>query len=411
MTEKEFASLINGVGGHLYIVGGWVRDQIRNEEPKDKDYLVAGIKEAVFCELFPEAVKTGKSFPVYRVEVEGKSCETAFARRERKAGNGYRGFEVAYDDKVTVEDDLYRRDTTMNSLAIELPQMRLIDLYGGQADIKAKKIKAISEHFCEDPVRALRAARQAAEFGFAITDEAYELMERCANELAAEPPERLLGELRRALRAARPSIFFRALDKARLLPATFPEIAALQDKIQPLAFHPEGDAYEHTLKVVDEVAAMTENIAARFAGLVHDLGKGTTPIEMLPHHYEHEMRGLEVLKKWNERMTLPSDWLKAGLYVIEQHMRAPLMSKPGKIADLLLSIRKSGLPTEDFLAVIQADHHSLPLYLEKAEELIAVMQRIGGKDAPEDLRGPAVGEWIRLQRIQLLQSKLKDFRG
>ena len=403
MTEKEFALAVRGAGGRLYLVGGYVRDMMRQAGPKDKDYMVSGLSEAAFAALFPHARKVGKSFPVYLLEVDCKSCEVAFARKERKTGRGYRGFEVAYDPAVTVEDDLFRRDTTMNSLALELPEQRLIDLYGGQEDIRQKRIRAVSRHFCEDPVRALRAARQAAELGFEITAETYKLMRDCAGELAAEPPERLQKELERALAAPRPSLFFRALAQAQLLAQTFPEIAALRGKSQPQAFHPEGDAYEHTLLVLDEVAAETRSLRARFAGLTHDLGKGTTLPEMLPHHYGHEKRGLAVLEKWNERMTLPGEWLKAARFVISQHMRVPRMQKPGKMAEILLSLHKSGLTMAEFSAVIRADSHGLPFYLEHGEELLQAMLTISGGEAPQGLQGPSIGEWLRLQRIKAFQ--------
>ena len=408
MTEKEFALALRGVGGSLYLVGGYVRDMVRQARPKDKDYMVAGLSETAFTALFPQAQKVGKSFPVYLLEIDSRPCEVAFARKERKAGRGYRGFQVAYDPSVTVEDDLFRRDTTMNSLALELPEQRLIDLYGGQEDISKKRIRAISRHFCEDPVRALRAARQAAELGFEITAETYELMRECASELSAEPPERVQKELERALNAPRPSLFFRALDRAQLLEQTFPELAALKGKSQPQAFHPEGDAYEHTLLVLDETAAATCSLRARFAGLSHDLGKGTTPPELLPHHYGHEERGLMVLEEWNARMPLPGDWLKAARFVISQHMRAPRMQKPGKMADLLLALHKSRLSLAEFSAVIRADSHGLPFYLEHGEELLREILKISGREAPQELKGPSIGEWLRLQRIRIFSQTYAD---
>lgn len=406
MTENEFAVLINEAGGKLYLVGGWVRDKIRGVAPKDKDYMIAGLSEEKLQELLPEAIKVGKSFPVFRAEVEDEFCEIALARRERKTGQGHRGFKVEYDPSVTVEEDLYRRDTTMNSLAWELPAGRLVDPYGGEKDIRHRTIRAVSEHFREDPVRALRAARQAAEFEFEIAAETYAMMEALGPELTREPTERIIGELHKCLAAKRPSLFFRALQKAHLLKLIFPEIAALQGKTQPLAFHPEGDAFEHTMKIVDETAAGTNNIAARFAGLAHDLGKGLTPPEMLPHHYGHEKRGLTVLREWNKRMTLPNEWLKAAAFVIEQHMRAPRLEKPGKICDLLMTIPKTGLPVQDLLVIIKADHHGLPPYLEEAEALISELQKVRGNEAPPELKGPAVGEWLRRERIRLLAKKV-----
>lgn len=406
MREEDFVTALRKCGARVFIVGGWIRDQLRGVKAHDKDYMVAGIEEKTFVELFPAAERVGKSFPVYLVEIDGKKAEVAFARKERKTGSGYCGFSVEYDPAVTLEEDLYRRDTTMNSLAMELPEKTVHDLYGGAEDTRQGIIRAISAHFCEDPVRALRAARQAAEFGFTIEDNTYRLMAACREELAAEPAERLLGELRRALMAPKPSLFFRCLNRADLLAVTFPEFSALIGKTQPEAFHPEGDAFEHTMLVVDKVAAQTDSLLARFAGLVHDLGKGTTPKEMEPHHYGHEERGLVVLAEWNKRMTLPRDWMQAGAFVIAEHMRAPLLRKEVKIVDLLLKIDRSNLSWPEFRAVILADHQSLPDYLQWGENYVAKMKQVSGDDCPSELTGKKIGEWIRAEQLKIYRNIL-----
>lgn len=404
MREKDFVAALREHGARVFIVGGWVRDRIRGVKAHDKDYMVAGIEEEVFTELFPSVEKVGKSFPVFLVELDGSKAEVAFARKERKTGSGYCGFTVEYNSSVTVEEDLYRRDTTMNSLAMELPEKTIYDLYGGIEDTQQGVIRAISEHFCEDPVRALRAARQAAEFGFTIDDRTYRLMAACRTELACEPAERLLGEFRRALKAPKPSVFFRCLKRAGILDVAFPELAALVGKTQPKAFHPEGDAFEHTMLVVDKVAKQTESLLARFAGVVHDLGKGTTPKEMEPHHYGHEERGLAVLSAWNRRMTLPRDWLQAGLFVIAEHMRAPLLGKEAKIVDLLLKVDQSVLSWPEFTAVILADHQSLPDYLQNGEAYAAKLKQVSGRDCPAGLTGKKIGEWIRSEQVKIYRS-------
>lgn len=307
MTEAAFVEQIHSAGARVFRVGGCVRDCFRGVLAKDVDYVLTGMTEEQLCTLFPRAEKIGRAFPVYHVRVDGVRREVAFARRERKTGTGYRGFAVAFDPSVTIEEDLYRRDTTMNAMAMELPTEELFDPYGGRADIAAGVIRAVSPHFTDDPVRALRAARQAAEFGFAVEEETLCYMNACAAELKNEPTERLMGELRRALAAPRPSVFFRVLRAADLLAVTFPEIAALAGQTQPTEFHPEGDALAHTLAMVDAVARETEETKTRFAALVHDLGKGLTSQEMLPHHYGHERTGLDALAAWNRRMTLPHD--------------------------------------------------------------------------------------------------------
>ena len=406
MREEEFVKAVEGAGGTVYLVGGWVRDHLRGATPRDRDFVITGLEREAFAELFPAASLIGHAFPVYLVEIDGVRSEVSFARRERKSGHGYRGFAVDFGAEVTIEDDLFRRDTRINSMAYRLPAMELIDPYGGRSDLAHCVIRATSHHFSEDPVRALRAARQAAELGFVIEDGTRTLMADCAAELEEEPTERIVHELSRALAAPQPSLFFEALAHASLLESVFPEIFALKGKTQPPQYHPEGDAYCHTMQIVDVVARKTQTIEARFAALVHDIGKGQTPEEMLPHHYGHEQRGLFVLDAWNERMTLPKSWLMAARFVIKEHMRAPLLKKTGKIADLLLAVEKSGLSFADFRRIICADHGTLPYYLVHGEDLLRKMLQVRGTEAPPELRGADVGKWLREERVRRLAQLL-----
>lgn len=406
MREEEFVKAVEGAGGTVYLVGGWVRDHLRGATPRDKDFVITGLEREAFAELFPAASLIGHAFPVYLVEIDGVRSEVSFARRERKSGHGYRGFAVDFGAEVTIEDDLFRRDTRINSMAYRLPAMELIDPYGGRSDLAHCVIRATSHHFSEDPVRALRAARQAAELGFVIEDGTRTLMADCAAELEEEPKERIVHELSRALAAPQPSLFFEALAHASLLESVFPEIFALKGKTQPPQYHPEGDAYCHTMQIVDVVARKTQTIEARFAALVHDIGKGQTPEEMLPHHYGHEQRGLLVLDAWNKRMTLPKSWLMAAHFVIKEHMRAPLLKKTGKIADLLLAVEKSGLSFADFRRIICADHGTLPYYLVHGEDLLRKMLQVRGTEAPPELRGADVGKWLREERVRRLAQLL-----
>jgi len=399
MDEKEIAERVKEQGGRIYLVGGAVRDKLRGKSAKDKDYCISGLNDKKFIVLFPKAKKIGKSFPVYELEINGTKCEVSLARQERKTGTGYHGFETDFNATVTIEDDLYRRDTTINAMAIELPEGKIIDPYGGRADIKAGIIRAVSEHFRDDPVRALRAARQSAEFGYEITNETLEEMHKCEVELLNEPSERIMQELRNALKTEKPSRFFRNLEKAGLLKGIFPELHKLKGKIQPQDFHPEGDAFEHTMNITDEVSKWNEKPEIRFAALVHDIGKGETPEEMLPHHYQHEVRGQEILDRWNKRMTLPREWLKIGKFIIKEHMRAPIHKRPGKIVDMLIRIN-SVMTIKDFNDIIRADHKGLPSYLANGEELLKELLKVKGSECPEGLKGEQIGEWIRAERIR-----------
>ena len=411
MTELDFAKKIRELGGNFYLVGGAVRDKFRNVAAHDRDYCVTGVEERIFAENFPDTVKFGKSFPVYSVEIDGKFCEVAFARTEKKIGTGYRGFEVIFSPNVTIEQDLFRRDTTINAMAVEILSGKLIDPFGGREDVLNKKIRAVSEHFIDDPVRALRAARQAAQFGFEICSETISAMKLCGEELLHEPTERIFDELETALKTDKPSIFFRSLERAELLEKIFPEIFRLRGKIQQKIFHPEGDAYEHTLKILDDAAKINSNLLMRFATLMHDIGKGETPPEMLPHHYKHEKRGLEVLKNMNRRMILPKEWKKSAEFVIREHMRAARLEKPGKIVELLLKLNGLKLGVKNFCDIIRLDNHGLPPYLENAQKIIDELLKIGGKDAPPELEGSQVGKWIfsaRVRRFVEIYSKSEE---
>lgn len=406
MTEQEFALKIDELGGNLYIVGGWVRDLYRKAIPKDKDYVICHLSEEAFITNFPRAKKIGKSFPVYLVNIEGKDCEIAFARKERKQGIGYTGFTIEYNEQITIEEDLWRRDTTMNSIAYNILTEQFIDPYCGKDDIRKKVVRAVSQHFKEDPVRALRAARQACELDFYIDEETIKMMRDCKLELVKEPKERIFNELQRALKTAKPSQFFRNLLKADLLDITFPELFALIGKTQPIEYHPEGDAFEHTMEIVDLVATMTDDLAVRFAGLVHDLGKGRTPLDMLPHHYGHEVCGQEVLIQWNKKMTLPKKWLQGGLFVIKEHMRAARLEKVSKIVDFLLLVEKNPLGFEGFNKVILADSKCLPYYLADYQSYLSKLHSITIKDCPKHLKGKAIGQWIRNEQIRIFKDNI-----
>ncbi|MBQ7629110.1 MAG: HD domain-containing protein, partial [Selenomonadaceae bacterium] len=214
-----------------------------------------------------------------------------------------------------------------------------------------------------------------------------------------EAGERIFAELETALKTDKPSIFFRNLERAGLLGVTFPEIENLRGKTQPAEFHPEGDAYEHTMQILDEVAAVNKKPVIRFAALAHDFGKGTTPLEMLPHHYKHDLRGLDVLNEMDRRIHLPKDWKKIAAFVIKEHMRAPVMTAPGKIVELLIKLSKLKI-VKDFADIINADHHGLPTYLADAEKILPELLKITGRDVPPEIHGEKIGEYIFQARIR-----------
>lgn len=409
MTEKDFSNKVREAGGAAYIVGGWVRDKLMGKDPHDKDYVVVGLSQAAFQAAFPESKLIGNAFPVFLLEIDGVKCEVAFARKERKIGTGYRGFEIAADN-VSIQEDLFRRDTTVNSIALDISTGEILDPYQGKRDIEAGLLRPVSEHFCEDPVRALRAARQAAQLEFDLTEDLLVAMKKCQEELQAEPAERLFGELKKALESQHPAIFFRTLQRADLLESLFPELHALIGKIQPVEFHPEGDAFEHTMNLIDNVAAQTDNPVVVFCGLVHDLGKGETPADILPHHYGHEERGLQVLEKWNSRAKFPNLWTRSGALVIQEHMRAPILKKPGKIVELVLLLDKNQkyISPADFNLIIAADHGSLPVYLEFFPQLRDRLLKVTGNQAPASVRGAEIGKWLLRTRTEVCSKWLAE---
>lgn len=412
MKQEEFADEIKSLGGDCYIVGGWVRDRLRGVEPHDTDYVVTVISKEEFESEFPTAKLVGNSFPVYLLNINGEDCEVAFARTERKTGNGYHGFSVNHKN-VTIEEDLYRRDLTINAMAYNLTSKEVIDPYGGKVDIGNKIIRHVSEHFSEDPVRALRAARQASVFDYTIHKDTINTMNQCKEELRYEPWERAWKEMFKALgESKRPSMFFRWLKEADLLDTHFKEINNLIGKSQPWKYHPEGDAFEHSMIILDDVSSDSENPLVRFCALVHDIGKSITPEEMLPHHYGHDKAGIDVINQWNIERTLPRDHLKAAIVVIRNHMRVTKVKKPGKMLDILLSVHKSPISIKDFGLIVSSDSKELPYFLENGDKILNEVLKIRGDNHPKELHDREVGEWLRGVRIrkfrELLNGGCKD---
>lgn len=314
----QIAKKIRAAGGRLYEVGGCVRDKVLGIVPKDYDYCVTGLSGEEFIELFPEAKIRGKDFPVFDLN----GCEVALARQERKIAIGHDGFQISTDKSLTIEDDLIRRDLTINSMAYDIIDKKIVDPFGGKKDIENKIIRATSKAFSEDPLRVYRAARFSARLEFAIEHETIKLMSSLKDELSTLSAERVYEELKKALLTNKPSIFFYALKQANCLDVHFKEIANLVGVEQPANYHPEGDAFIHTMQVLDRCAIATKDVEIRFSALVHDLGKARTPRENWPHHYNHESLGVECVKELCNTLKLPTSWKKAGITSAKEHMRA-----------------------------------------------------------------------------------------
>jgi tRNA nucleotidyltransferase (CCA-adding enzyme) len=300
----------------IYCVGGAVRDRLLGLPLQDRDWVVVGsTPEQMEARGFKPV---GSDFPVF-LHPETHE-EYALARTERKIAQGYKGFTIFTSPEVTLEQDLLRRDFTINAIAQDA-QGNLIDPYGGQADLKAGILRHVSGAFAEDPVRILRAARFVARFGFSIAPETLELMRSMVGngEVDALVSERVWQELARGLMEAHPSHFFTALRECGALKKILPEVDGLFGVPQPAHYHPEIDCGVHTMMVIDNTAKQNHSLEVRFAALTHDLGKATTPAETLPHHTGHEARSVTLLKVMCERLRVPADCRDLALLVARYH--------------------------------------------------------------------------------------------
>ena len=365
MQENEIikiAQKIEKAGGRLYLVGGAIRDDLLGKKTHDEDYCVTGITAEKFEEIFPEAHIRGKAFAVF--DMHGK--EFAIARTESKYGVGHKEFEINTSPKITIEQDLARRDITINSIAKDVLTGKIIDPFNGRKDIENKIIRATTEAFKEDPLRVYRVARFAAQLGFKVEQQTIEQMEELKNELDTLSGERVFEELKKALNTQKPSIFFEVLRKTNILDIHFKEIDDLIGAEQPIQYHPEGDAYNHTMFVLDKSAELTEKypinrkLEIRFSALVHDLGKGTTPKEQYPHHYGHEERGVKLVEQLGHRIKVPNDWMKCGKTACREHMRGGIFykMKPAKKVEFIERVSKSILGLDGLQIVVISDKTS-----------------------------------------------------
>jgi tRNA nucleotidyltransferase (CCA-adding enzyme) len=300
----------------IYSVGGAVRDRLLGLQVTDQDWVVVGsTPEEMLARGFRPV---GKDFPVFLHPDTHE--EYALARTERKTAPGYKGFVIHASPDVTLEQDLLRRDFTVNAIALDANGC-LIDPYGGEADLRAGILRHVSPAFNEDPVRILRAARFVARFGFAIAPKTLELMRTMVNngEIDALVAERVWQELARGLMEKSPSRFFTTLRECGALAKILPEVDALFGVPQPVQYHPEGDCGTHTMMVLDNAAQHGYALETRFAALTHDLGKGNTPVEMLPRHTGHELRGVKLLTPLCERLRVPGECRDLGLLVARYH--------------------------------------------------------------------------------------------
>ena len=301
----------------IYQVGGAIRDELLGLEVKDRDWVVVGATPEQMTALGYRAV--GRDFPVFIHPDSGE--EYALARTERKTGPGYKGFVFDTSEQITLEQDLQRRDITINAIARD-EDGNLIDPFNGRKDLEQKIIRHVSDAFVEDPLRVLRVARFAAQLDFPVAEETRALLQEISatDELEALTPERVWTETEKALLTPQPRRYFEVLKECNALAALFPEIDRLFGVPQPQRHHPEIDSGVHTLMVLEQATAIAGDPEVRFAALVHDLGKGTTPQQVLPKHHGHEERGVALINNLCDRLRIPNRYRDLAVLVSRYHL-------------------------------------------------------------------------------------------
>jgi tRNA nucleotidyltransferase (CCA-adding enzyme) len=395
----------------VFLVGGAVRDRLLGLPAGDNDFVVVGASvEQMRAAGFRQV---GRDFPVFLHPQTGE--EHALARTERKSARGHTGFVVHADPSVTLEEDLRRRDFTINAIA-QAADGSLVDPFGGAADLEARVLRHVGEAFVEDPLRVLRAARfmaRLAPLGFSIAPETLALMRQIAGdgELADLAPERIWQELAKALRSKQPSAFLRSLHEADALREILPEVDALYGVPQRAEFHPEVDTGVHVELVCDMAAALAPgDDLVGFAALCHDLGKALTPAAELPRHVMHEQRGIEAVVALSSRLKVPAEHREVAVIACREHLnvhrldelkdatvhaliaRCDGFRKPGRI-DRLASVceaDKRGRAGLSDAAYPQAD---------ELRRLHRVALDVRSGDVAEGLSGPAIGEALARARI------------
>jgi tRNA nucleotidyltransferase (CCA-adding enzyme) len=405
-----------------YLVGGAVRDKLLNRPVGEKDWVVVG---GSAVELEAEGYKrVGKDFPVFLHPETGE--EYALARTETKTGPGHRGFDVYTDRGVSLEEDLLRRDLTINAIA-ESSDGTLTDPYGGQADIEAKLLRHVSDAFREDPLRVLRVARFAARFhklGFRVATDTLDLMQDMAasGELDTLVPERIWKETADALGTSRPDIYIETLRECGALTVVFPELNRLFGVPQPPKWHPEIDTGIHILLVMQIAAQLTDSIPVRFAAMVHDLGKGTTDKRWWPSHRGHEQRSADLIKELCDRLGVPNHCrelaLNVGLY--HSHSHRALQLRPDTVLKLIENTDAFRRPDrfEEFLLACEADARGRTGLEDQPYHQAEILRgafvaalAVSSEQAQEQgLEGPEFGAALRASRLEAISSALAESR-
>lgn len=407
----------------VYLVGGAVRDMLLGRPTTERDWVVVGATPAQLEGLGYRPV--GKDFPVF---LHPKTREEyALARTERKIRPGYHGFEINADPSVTLEEDLSRRDLTINAIARD-DQGALIDPFGGQQDLKKRLLRHVSPAFVEDPVRVLRVARFAARFahlGFTVAEDTLALMrDMVANgEVDHLVAERAWMETLRALAEPAPEVYVQTLRSCHALSRILPEVDRLFGVPQPAQHHPEIDTGEHTVLALRQAARLAGNPAVCFAVLVHDVGKGLTPPEDWPKHWGHEEAGVELVQQLCERLRAPKAFRELAILVTRYHLQCHRVFelRPGTIHDLLQAVTRfrNEQRLSDFLLACEADARGRTGLENRAYPQVDLLQQAyaaaisvsSGKLLERGLRGAEIGAAMRDLRSQAIAGTLSRMRA
>lgn len=403
----------------IYLVGGAVRDRCLGLPVRDKDWVVTQATPEEMLRLGYRQV--GRDFPVFIHAETGE--EYALARTEKKTAPGYKGFTVHASPEVTLEQDLQRRDLTINAMAVD-SRGELIDPCGGRKDLEKKKLRHISPAFREDPVRLLRVARFAARFadsGFTVAEETMELMRGMVadGEADALVAERIWQETHTALLEPRPQVFFQILRDCGALPVLFPELEALFGVPQNPKWHPEIDCGVHMMMALQLAARLSDDPVVRFAVLVHDLGKGTTPKEDLPRHIGHEKRSVELILEMGARLRIPNEYLGLARLVAQWHghCHRAMELRPATLLKLIEATDAWRRPQrlENFLTACEADYRGRGGFTERnypQAGLVRDMAKLSGGIAAESLdldglKGDEIGARLSAARRRAIAVALK----
>ncbi len=403
-----------------YVVGGAVRDELLGRAVQDHDWVVVGATPEQMLALGYHPV--GKDFPVFLHPQSHE--EYALARTERKTAAGYHGFDVYAAPDVTLEQDLARRDLTINAMA-RGPDGGLIDPYGGRRDLEQRWLRHVSPAFAEDPVRVLRLARFAARYhrlGFRVADDTLTLMRRmvAAGEVDALVPERVWAETQRALMEADPQRFFEVLRECGALARLFPEVDRLYGIPQPPHYHPEIDTGVHTMLALAQSVRLQADAPVRFAVLVHDLGKAVTPPDQWPSHRGHEQRGVPLVRALCTRLKVPKAYRDLALLVTEFHLlchRAGELRPPTLLALLeRCDAFRRAQRFDQFLLACECDARGRSGLSQQAYPQAGWLQRLRTAAAAIDaralaaqgLQGPAMAEAVHQARLDAIRERLNS---